>query len=254
MKKLLAILLSLTLIFTGFAACGSNNEEVSPNQETNAGEQPVDDGQSKDPENKDESKAKDKDKSEADKKDKEDADKDTSDKKPADKNNSNAESTNKKPSNGGATSESKPAKAPKGTPAEIIAKIYTKKAVDLKVGTTSVDLTDNDAVKAATGITNVSKVKAAAFSEAMIGSQAYSLVVVRAKDKKDTKSLANEMASGIDQRKWICVEADDLKVAAYDDLIMLIMVDSALSDTVTSKEMVNAFKSVCGGNLDVSIS
>ena len=43
-----------------------------------------------------------------------------------------------------------------------------------------------------------------------------------------------------------------MRVAAYDDLVMLIMVSSSLEETVTGKEIVSSFKKVCGGSLDVS--
>ena len=78
------------------------------------------------------------------------------------------------------------------------------------------------------------------------------LVVVRVKKSKYAADVADEMLNGINPAKWICVEADDVRVAAYDDLVMLIMVSSQFEDTVTGKEMVSAFKKVCGGSLDVS--
>ena len=65
-------------------------------------------------------------------------------------------------------------------------------------------------------------------------------------------AVADEMLNGINPAKWICVEADDVRVAAYDDLVMLIMVSSSLEETVTGKEIVSSFKKVCGGSLDVS--
>ena len=163
-------------------------------------------------------------------------------------------------SGSGSNSGSKPsgsdkdtASAPKGTPSEIIEKIYGEKSVDLSLVTSEVDLSNGDMAKSITGLSSMDKVKAAAYSESMLGAQAYSLVVVRVKDSKDAESVANSMLSGIDPRKWICVEADDVRVAAKGDLVMLFMVDSQYSDTVTGKEMVSAFKSVCGGSLDVSL-
>lgn len=81
-------------------------------------------------------------------------------------------------------------------------------------------------------------------SEAMIGSQAYSLVLVQVNDEKDSSSVGDEMLNGIDQRKWICVEADDIQVTSQGDVILLIMVSSTMKDTVTSQEIVNAFEQV----------
>lgn len=141
-----------------------------------------------------------------------------------------------------------------GTLDEIIEKIYAEKSVEFMVGTMPVDLTDTEwSLPAYTGLKDASKIKEAAFSEAMIGSIAYSLVLVRLNDSKDAKAVAEEMKSGIDTRKWICVEADDLKVAGYCDTVMLIMVSSEHAASVTAQDMVDAFKAVCGGELDFVI-
>ncbi len=61
------------------------------------------------------------------------------------------------------------------------------------------------------------------------------------------------MLDGINQNKWICVGADDLKVTASGDTIMLMMVQSSLSDTVTSDQIVDAFKTVCDGKVDLTL-
>ena len=124
--------------------------------------------------------------------------------------------------------------------------------MELPLETTELDLSDEDMFTAVTGLADSDKVKEAAYSESMMGSQAYSLVVVRVKKSKYAADVADEMLNGINPAKWICVEADDVRVAAYDDLVMLIMVSSQFEDTVTGKEMVSAFKKVCGGSLDVS--
>lgn len=144
-------------------------------------------------------------------------------------------------------------KGPEGELSDIINKIYEQKDTGLKLETTKLDLTDADKLKYSTGLTDASLLKEAAVSEAMISSQAYSLVLARVKDSKDTEKVAKEMLDGIDQRKWICVMADDLKVATCGDVIMLIMVESQLSDTVTSDQIVDAFKTVCGGKLDQTL-
>ena len=144
-------------------------------------------------------------------------------------------------------------KGPEGTPAEIIDKIYAEKSIELPLMTMDVDLTDKDAVLMQIGLESAEKVKEAAVSESMMGSQAYSLVVVRVNDAADAEEVAKAMQGGIDQRKWICVEADDLRVAACGDVIMLFMVASDFADTVTAEEMVEAFKTVCGGKLTVDL-
>lgn len=132
----------------------------------------------------------------------------------------------------------------------IVEKIYGIKDSGLNVATNLVDFSNMDSVKYNMGLEDVSKVKEAIVSETMIGSQAYSLVLARVNDAADAELVANEMLKGIDPRKWICVEADDLQIVTHDDLIMLIMVSSAFEDTVTSQQIVDAFKEVCGDEFD----
>ena len=135
-----------------------------------------------------------------------------------------------------------------GTPAEIIDMIYGECPVaDLPLGTIEIDLADADAVKMFTGLDSADKIDSAAASESMMGAQAYSLVVVKVKDAADAEAVATEMMNGIDQRKWICVEADDLRVAAAGDTVVLMMVSSQHADVVTAEGIINGFEAVAGG-------
>lgn len=138
-----------------------------------------------------------------------------------------------------------------GTPEEIIDKIYAEFAAQPEFPVMSMNLADMDAeaFPMYTGLADNSKVKEAAFSEAMMGSQAYSMVIVRLNDAADSEAVATEMVNGIDTRKWICVEADDLVVAAYGDVVMLYMVDSTFG--LPSSNAVEAFNTVCGGEATV---
>ena len=136
-----------------------------------------------------------------------------------------------------------------GTPTEIIEKIYAENPVELAIITMDLAEMDAEMVPMYTGLADSSKVKEGAFSESMMGAQAYSLVVVRVNDAADAETVATEMLNGIDTRKWICVEADDLVVAAYGDVIMLYMVDSTFG--MPSEDMVAAFNTVCGGEATV---
>lgn len=132
---------------------------------------------------------------------------------------------------------------------EIVDLIYAEKEPGIMVETMDVSIEDSEFLKYDTGLSSSDKITAAAVSEAMIGSQAYSMVLVRVADEKDSESVANEMKEGINPAKWICVQADDLKVAVYRDVVMLIMVSSQLADTVTAQEIVDAYKTVCGGEI-----
>jgi len=136
---------------------------------------------------------------------------------------------------------------------DIINKIYEIKNPGLKLDNKSVDLSNADSVKYYTGLSDSSKVKKIAASEAMILSHAYSLVLVQLNDASDAEKVAKEMLNGIDTRKWICVGADDLQVVSRDDVIMLFMVSSTLEENVTSQQIVDAFKEVSDGKLDIEL-
>ena len=139
-----------------------------------------------------------------------------------------------------------------GTMEELLNKIVEKQPVEFMGGTMPIDLTDTSddgkwMVKNYTGLDSADSITEAAFFEPMMGSIPYSMVMVRTAEGADVKAVAEGMKNGIDQRKWICVEADDLQVASYGDVVMLIMVGS---DTgLTSQAYVDAFAQVCGGNV-----
>ena len=250
MKKLLILLLTIAMVMTSFTACGNNDDKETAGDDQTAqveqGDTDTEDGT--DVENADG----DTDTEKGDS-DQEDTDKNSGSENKEDSNTSSKPSAPKEDNKKEETpkEEAKPS-APSGSPSKIIDKIYEKKSVELPLGTTELDLSDGEMFTAVTGLADSNKVKEAAYSESMMGSQAYSLVMVRVKKSKDAAGVADEMLNGINPAKWICVEADDVRVAAYDDLVMLIMVSSQFEDTVTGKEIVSAFKKVCGSSLDVS--
>ena len=137
---------------------------------------------------------------------------------------------------------------------ELLNKIVEKKPVEFMGGTMPIDLTDTSEdglwmIKNYTGLDNADSITEAAFFEPMMGSIPYSMVMVRVAEGADIKAVAEGMKNGIDQRKWICVEADDLQVVSYGDVVMLMMVGS---DTgMTSQSYVDAFAEVCGGSVTI---
>lgn len=158
---------------------------------------------------------------------------------------------------GGADATEAPTEPPKpqleGTLEELLNQIVEKQPVEFMGGTRPVDVTDTSEdgltnVKATTGLDGVDGISEAAAFEPMIGSIAFSMVMVRVSEGVDARAVADEMKNGIDTRKWICVEADDLMVAGYGDVVMLIMVDSA--NGLSAQSYVDAFRSVCGAELD----
>ena len=142
-----------------------------------------------------------------------------------------------------------PALSVEGTMEELLNKTIELRPVEFMGGVIPVDLTDASedglwAIKSYTGLDSAEKITEAAAFEPMMGSLAFSMVLVRVADGADAKTVAESMKSGIDTRKWICVEADDLKVAGFGDVVMLIMVNS--DSGMTSQSFVDAFAKVAG--------
>ena len=134
---------------------------------------------------------------------------------------------------------------PDATLSELIDKIYEIHPVDVFVMTTECDLGDADYMKYAIGLESVDKASEACTSGPMISAQAYELALVRVKDAADAEAVAREMLEGADPGKWICVRAESVQVAVSGDLILMVM-----SSKEEAAGLVDAFKTVCGGELD----
>ena len=117
----------------------------------------------------------------------------------------------------------------------------------------------NETAEVTDGNAAAALIKEAYFSESMIGSQAYSLVVARVNDVANIEQIKADMFDGIDTRKWICVAADQLRVVSYADVIMLVMVSSDLAPGLADA-LVEAFAStvsasqVTGGDVLAELS
>lgn len=133
-----------------------------------------------------------------------------------------------------------------GTLEELVDAIYTEHPMELMLVTIPIDLTDEYAIPSYTGLENAEGIEEAVASESAFGAQPYSLVIVKVADGVDTAEVARKMHDGIDQRKWVCVEADDLTVSACGNLVMLAMIGSDFADVATSAQLTDAFQTVCG--------
>ena len=127
---------------------------------------------------------------------------------------------------------------------EIITKIYEKVPLELSLVSDYIDISDENALKYNTGLTDSSKISEVCVSEPMIGSIPYSLVLVKVKNASDAADIASQMKSGINQRKWVCVEADDLAVTYSGDVVLLFMVGSEYNDDVKSSDITAAFEAL----------
>lgn len=103
------------------------------------------------------------------------------------------------------------------------------------LNTQVVDISNLDILKSYTGLSSNENIDAVVVSEPMIGSQAYSLVLVKVKDGQDANAIAREMSENIDTRKWICVEAEKLYATSQDNLAVLIMASDEWATPVYNK-------------------
>ena len=143
-----------------------------------------------------------------------------------------------------------PAANIEGTMEELLNKVIEQRPVEFAGGVIPIDLTDTSeeglwAIKSYTGLDDASQLTEAAAFEPMMGSLAFSMVMARTAEGVDARTVAEAMKSGVDPRKWICVEADDMLVAGYADVVMLIMVST--SSNMTAQSFVDAFQKVVGG-------
>ena len=91
------------------------------------------------------------------------------------------------------------------------------------------DMTDEDVeaqVEYAIGTTDI-EYKEIYESRPMIGSIAYSVVLVRMEENADVEAAKKAIKENVDPRKWICAEVpkEDVIVKSKGDLIILIMVE-----------------------------
>lgn len=71
--------------------------------------------------------------------------------------------------------------------------------------------------------------------EPMMGSFAHSVVLVRLPEGTDVSAFASKMKNNADPRKWICVEAETVKVSTKGNLVLLVMSSEDVANKVTSK-------------------
>ncbi len=122
--------------------------------------------------------------------------------------------------------------------------IYEKYPLPFMIGTIPAEMINADSYSYYTGLADDSKVNAVIVSESMMGSQAYSLVLLSVKDGEDATAVATDMINGIDQRKWVCVEADLIRTVVSGNTVMLIMIDSSMEIGIDG--FVDAFTEVVG--------
>ncbi len=134
-----------------------------------------------------------------------------------------------------------------GTLEEISEKIYANETVTDEMSimpATEIALDDIDGLTYNLGVASADSIERAVISEPMIGSIAYSLALVKAKEGADIDALKNEILNGVNYRKWLCVAAEKIAVVNCDNVILMVMATEEIVDGITA-----AFSTVCEGNV-----
>lgn len=71
-------------------------------------------------------------------------------------------------------------------------------------------------------------------ADALIGSIAHSVVLMRLPDGSDVSGIAKSIKDNADPRKWICVEAEKVIVKTKGDLVLLVMSTTDIADAIAA--------------------
>ena len=128
---------------------------------------------------------------------------------------------------------------------ETFESIYTKLGEQLpSLQTNEIDITDELAVKSATGLNSASNIESIVISEPLMNAQAYSAVMVKISKDANIEEMKQEMLNNIDTRKWICVSAEKVYVTNNGNVIFLIM-----SNEEWATMVYNEFKTAVDGKI-----
>lgn len=106
----------------------------------------------------------------------------------------------------------------------MIDKVYKDAKVELPdLETNEIDIADSYQLSSFTGLESNDNIDFVVVSEPLINAQAYSLIVVKVKDKSNVEDIKKEMYDNIRMDKWICVSAEKLYITNYDNIIFAIM-------------------------------
>lgn len=102
----------------------------------------------------------------------------------------------------------------------------------MMVETVAVDLNDEAWYTYQTGLNpeQAALVDAAVLTEPGIGSQPYSMVLLRVKNAEDAQTIADAVLNGVNMHKWVCVAADHARVVTFGDKVLFVMAEDELVD------------------------
>ncbi|MBQ8806078.1 MAG: hypothetical protein IJZ68_06295 [Bacteroidaceae bacterium] len=120
-------------------------------------------------------------------------------------------------------------------------KLIEKQPMQFPTLVMPIDLADEFALNGYTGLESKDHIVEASFCESAMGSQAFSLVLVKVDDAANAEAVAKAIQEKVDLRKWICVAADDLMVVATGEYVLLAMMDSEFKTDATAKSTTDLF-------------
>ena len=111
--------------------------------------------------------------------------------------------------------------------------VYSQCMDQLPMSTMSMPLPteDMEMVTYHTGLTDLEGITDIILSESMVGSFAYSLVMIRT-DGTNTDDIQTKLGEQINPRKWVCVGADQIRTVRLDNDIILVMSDNGRTEPV----------------------
>ena len=120
--------------------------------------------------------------------------------------------------------------------------IYSEnKDVLPELETEEIDVSNSDLVTSYTGIQSTGNIESLVVLEPLMSSQAYSAVALKVKSNANIETVKEEILNNVDMRKWICVSAEKLYVANYNNIIFFVMSDEDWATTTY-----NSFKEYVG--------
>ena len=124
----------------------------------------------------------------------------------------------------------------KGSLEDIMEKVYVDIPEDERpMMLTNIEINEEN-VEYYLGTSDI-KYEEALASESGVGSIAHSVVLVRVSDDSDVEKVKSDIEKNVNPAKWICVQAETVKVENKGNLIILIM-----SSEKNAKKIQNSFK------------
>lgn len=117
---------------------------------------------------------------------------------------------------------------------DLMTKVYsTLKEEETPMMLTNIEITEEN-IEGYLGTTEIEYEEALA-SESATGSIAHSVVLLRVKDNANVEEIKEKIKNSVNPRKWICVEAEEVKIESKGNLILLVMSNKVATDKIVTE-------------------